>query len=103
MNLNATNINTETLETIAADAIKALENSKRTDAKRWQNAIRKGCAELLSNPYWNYDGTDVVMMSETSNLIYTPNGKCGCRAYEQGQPCRHRAAARLLTRYAETA
>ena len=103
MNLNATNINTETLETIAADAIKTLENSNRTDAKRWQAAIRKATLELQSNPFWNYDGKDVVIMSETSNAIYTPNGVCQCKAFAQGQPCRHRAMHRLLTRYVETA
>lgn len=103
MNLNTTNINTETLEQIAAYAIKTLENSSRADAKRWQAAIRKAKNELQSNPFWNYDGKDVVIMSETSNAIYTPNGICQCKAFAQGQPCRHRAMHRLLTRYAQTA
>ncbi len=103
MNLNVTNINTETLETVAADAIKALENSKRMDAKRWQSAIRKGAAELVSNPFWNFDGKELVIMSETSNAIYTPNGVCQCKAYAQNQPCRHRSMHRLLTRYTQTA
>jgi hypothetical protein len=103
MTLNATTINTELLEAIASEAIKSLENSTRTDAKRWQSAIRKATNELQSNPFWNYDGKDVVIMSETSNAIYTPNGVCQCKAFAQGQPCRHRAMHRLLTRYAQTA
>lgn len=103
MTLNATNINTETLEQIAADAIKALETSSRADAKRWQSAIRKATNELQSNPFWNFDGKELVIMSETSNAIYTPNGVCQCKAYAQNQPCRHRSMHRLLSRYAEIA
>jgi hypothetical protein len=58
---------------------------------------------LQSNPFWNFDGKEVVIMSETSNAIYTPNGVCQCKAYAQRQPCRHRAMHRLLTRYTQTA
>jgi hypothetical protein len=101
MKLNNLNINFEQLETVAEDAVKALQSSDRADARRWQSAIKKAVAELESNPFWNFDGQELVMMSGTSGAIYTPNGKCGCRAFEQNQPCRHRAAARLLARYAE--
>ncbi|MGI8642294.1 MAG: hypothetical protein ACR2MG_20375 [Pyrinomonadaceae bacterium] len=101
MKLNSLNINFEQLETVAGEAVKSLETSNRADAKRWQSAIKKAVAELESNPFWNYADGELVMMSETSNQLYTPNGKCGCRAFAENQPCRHRAAARLLTRYAE--
>ncbi len=101
MKLNNLNINYEMLESVAGEAINKLETSNRADAKRWQNAIKKAVSELETNCYWNFDGAELIMMSETSNRLYTPNGKCGCRAFEQNQPCRHRAAARLLTRYAE--
>ena len=101
MKLNATNTNFETLETIADASIKALKTSNRADAKRWQSAIRKAVGELQSNPFWNYDGAELLMMSATSGTTYQSNGTCQCRAFEQSQPCRHRAAARLLARYAE--
>lgn len=103
MKLNATNTNFEALETIAADACKALETSNRADAKRWINAIRKGLNELQENCYWQYDGKELLMMSATSGTTYQSNGTCQCKAFAQSQPCRHRAAARLLARYAETA
>lgn len=103
MNLNNTNTNFDQLESIANASIAALETSTRADAKRWQNAIKKAVVELESNPFWNFDGKELVMMSTTSNATYQSNGTCQCRAFEQGQPCRHRAAARLLARYAETA
>ncbi|HEX8287286.1 MAG TPA: SWIM zinc finger family protein [Pyrinomonadaceae bacterium] len=40
-------------------------------------------------------------MSDTSNQVYTANGTCQCKAFEQGYPCRHRAASRLVTLYIE--
>ena len=102
MTINNTNINFETLETIAAVSIATLETSNRPDAKRWSNAIKKAVAELQENPFWNFDG-ELVMMSATSGTTYTPNGVCQCVSYTaHKQPCRHRAAARLLARYAET-
>lgn len=103
MTLNNTNTNFETLETIAADSIAKLETSNRPDAKRWINAIRKGCAELLENPFWNYANGEFVIMSTTSNTTYTPNGVCSCRAFTSGNPCRHRSQKRLLDLYAQSA
>ena len=102
MTINNTNLNFETLETIAADAVKSLDTSNRPDAKRWQNAIKKAVSELESNPFWNFDGAELIMMSTTSNTTYTPNGVCQCKAFiEHKQPCRHRASKRLLEKYAE--
>lgn len=101
MKLNNLNINFEQLEAVAENAVKALEVSKRADAKRWQMAIKKAVAELESNPFWQFSDGELVMMSETSGAIYTPNGKCGCRAFEQNQPCRHRAAFKLLKNLSE--
>jgi hypothetical protein len=102
MKLNAMNINNELLESIAATSIAALENSPRPDARRWQSAIKKGINELQENCYWQYADGELLMMSATSGTTYQSNGDCQCRAFEQGQPCRHRAAARLLDRYAQT-
>lgn len=103
MTINATNINFDQLETIAAASIAKLETSNRADAKRWINAIRKGCAELQENPFWNFADGELVMMSATSGTTYTPNGVCQCISYtKHQQPCRHRASKRLLERLAET-
>ncbi len=103
MTINNTNINFEQLETIAAEAVKALETSNRTDSRRWINAIKKAVAELQENPFWNYADNELVMMSTTSGTTYTPNGVCQCIRYmAHKQPCRHRSAKRLLERLAET-
>ena len=105
MTINNTTINFETLETIANAAITKLENAKCADRTRWINAVRKGCAELQSNPFWNYEVHNhaFVIMSETSNEIYSVNTYCGCTAAGKLKPCKHRAMHRLLMRYAEQA
>lgn len=95
MKLNATSTNFETLETIAADAIKSLETSNRADKTRWINAIKKSVVVLQENCYWNYSDGELVMMSTTSGTTYTPNGVCQCEAYARQMPCRHRSAHRL--------
>jgi hypothetical protein len=105
MKLNNQNINTELLEAIAAAAVTKLENSKCTSRSRWINAVKKAVKELQSNCYWSYDARnfDFVIMSETSNEIYSVNTYCGCTAAGKAQPCKHRAMHRLLMRYAAAA
>jgi hypothetical protein len=65
---------------------------------RWQNAIRKAAAELVSNPYMHYTGKSLLMLSE-SGEIYEANGTCQCVAFKAQTPCRHRAAYKLLKNY----
>jgi hypothetical protein len=80
-----------------AEAAKA-----RTNDKRWHNAIDKAVAGVESG-WWVitelYDG--VIVTTETG-ATYHANGSCQCRAYELGQPCKHRALARLLDIYNES-
>jgi hypothetical protein len=68
--------------------------------RRWETAIAKAKAELESNPYMHFDGQSLLILSP-SGEIYTANGSCQCKAYSNGQPCWHRAAARLVKRYNE--
>ncbi len=71
---------------------------KAQGSKRWQTAIAKAKAQLESNPYLHFDGDALLILSD-SNEIYRANGTCQCKAFAQGQPCWHRAAARLVERY----
>jgi hypothetical protein len=75
---------------------------KAAGSKRWQTAIAKAQGEIESNPYMHFDG-DALLILSASNEIYRANGACQCKAYAKGQPCWHRAAARLVKRYQETA
>lgn len=109
MTLNSQNLNAETLETIAAEAITKLETSSRIDARRWIKGIRKAVSELETNPYWNYSEGALLIKSDTSDKIYTSNGTCfddkgePCKAFAKGHACYHRCAAKLLERYSEAA
>ena len=76
--------------------------NKVGDNRRWQTAIVKAKQQLESNPYIHFDGAALLILSE-SNEIYRANGTCQCKAYQNGNPCWHRAAARLVQRYAERA
>ena len=98
----ATAINHEILGQIAAESIAKI-NPDQPNGKRWINAIARATAEIESNPYMTYqlDSHSLLMMSETSNQVYTANGTCQCKAFEKGFPCRHRAAARLIAIYIE--
>ena len=72
--------------------------------KRWINAIAKATAEIEANGvFMTYQPEDhsLIIWSQKSNNIYTANGVCQCRAFEQGSPCFHRAAARLVRLYME--
>jgi chloramphenicol 3-O-phosphotransferase len=98
----ATEVNKEVLGEIAAESIAKI-NPDSANGKRWINAIAKAIAEIETNPYMTYevDSHSLVMMSETSNAVYTANGTCQCKAFSQGFPCRHRAASRLIALYIE--
>ena len=98
----ATNINKDILGAIAAESISKI-NPQSRNGQRWINAIAKATAEIETNPYMTYEveSHSLLMMSDTSNQIYTANGTCQCKAFTQGFPCRHRAAARLIAIYIE--
>lgn len=105
MNL-ATEINREKLAQVAAESVGKLENSNHPQAKRWINAIAKAVVEIESNPYLTFDvaSHSLLILSERSGAIYIANGTCQCAAYTTNQsPCYHRALARLIVRYLETA
>ena len=70
--------------------------------RRWETAIVKAAQQLESNPYLHFDG-DALLILSPSNEIYRANGTCQCKAFQNHQPCWHRAAARLVKRYNETA
>lgn len=98
----ATEVNKEVLGQIAAESIAKIDPTT-ANGKRWINAIGKATAEIETNPFMTYEveSHSLLMMSETSNEVYRANGTCQCKAFAQGFPCRHRAAARLVAIYVE--
>ncbi len=62
---------------------------------KWLTAIGRAVVELASNPYLErQDGH--LLIASPSGALYAANGVCQCKAFEFGQPCWHRAAARLV-------
>lgn len=100
-----TEINREKLALVASEAIAKLENSDRMDAKRWIRAIAKAVVEIENNPFitWQPETKSILILSQQSGEIYTANGICGCKAFNQPtpMPCYHRAIAQLIIRYLE--
>lgn len=71
---------------------------------RWQNAIKKAVAQIEENgEFMTYDEKEnyLLIWSQGSNEIYSANGVCQCKAFAEGFPCYHRAAARLVRNYLE--
>ncbi len=90
------NINQDRMNEVTQEAF------DKTNSLRWQTAIAKAKRQIEDNPYLHFDGEALLILSD-SNEIYRANGTCQCRAYVNGQPCWHRAAARLVKRYNEAA
>lgn len=90
------NIDQNRMQQVAQEAF-----DKVSGNRRWETAIAKVKAQLETNPYMHLDGQSLLILSP-SGEIYTANGTCQCKAFERGQPCWHRAAARLIERYNET-
>jgi hypothetical protein len=64
---------------------------------RWLQAIARAIVEISDNPWIerNPNGHGVIIGS-TSGEAYSANGTCSCKAFEYGQPCYHRAIARIV-------
>jgi hypothetical protein len=89
-------IDQDRMQQIAQDAF-----NKVLGSRRWETAIAKAQVQIETNPYMHFDGQSLLILS-ASGEIYSVNGTCQCKAYQSGQPCWHRAAARLIKRYNET-
>lgn len=62
---------------------------------RWVVAIGRAAVELDSNPFIERGDHGLIIGSPSGNA-YASNGICQCTAFTYGQPCWHRAAARLV-------
>jgi SWIM zinc finger len=68
----------------------------RTSDKRWVAAIDKAVAGVESGWWIITELADGIMVTTECGATYHANGSCQCRAFELGQPCKHRALARLV-------
>jgi hypothetical protein len=73
---------------------------KVTGNLRWQIAIASAKQIIESNPFVHMQEDGTLLMLSDSNEIYEVTAyTCPCRAFRQGQPCKHRATRQLLIRY----
>ncbi len=99
--LNINNIlDRDVLGAVVAESLAQI-NPARPDAKRWVNAVTRATVEIENNPLMSYEPAShsLLVMSSSTGTTYEANGVCQCRAFEQGHPCWHRAAARLVAKY----
>lgn len=98
--ITQTELNQETLAAVVADAVASASKAK-TNSQRWINAIARATVELETNPHMTYrhDSHSLLILSPESGNVYSANGTCGCKAFELGYPCWHRAAAKLVVNY----
>lgn len=79
-------------------AVAALASYDGDDRARWTRALDKAWGFLLTSDTLEFDaatGTLKVPSASTAGRTYLANGRCGCTAYRNGDPCQHRAAAKL--------
>jgi hypothetical protein len=84
----------------------AVVDKARTDAAehpRWLAAIDRAVVELLQNPWIERGELHGVIIASPSGNLYSANGTCQCTAHAYGNPCWHRAAARLVRLHDEYA
>ena len=98
--ITQTELDQDKLAAVVSDALCKASQAK-TDSKRWVNAIARATVELESNPFmtFRHDSHSLLILSPESGMVYEANGTCQCKAFEQGQPCWHRAAAKLVVNY----
>lgn len=77
-------------------------------------AVVRAAQIIDSNPYVHFEsetGTLLLLSNDSNELYEVTVRECfrmdgdrrvHCKAYAQGQPCKHRALRHLLTRYTET-
>jgi hypothetical protein len=66
-----------------------------TDAK-WHNAVTSAFDHLLPLDSLDYANGVLMVQSATSDAVYHASStQCQCHAFKRGNPCWHRAAARI--------
>lgn len=63
---------------------------------RWLQAIARAIVEISDNPWIARGELHGLVIGSPSGNVYAANGTCQCKAHEFGQPCWHRAAARIV-------
>ena len=97
--------NASVAQSISRQTVAAALTAARTEAaehRAWMNAINRAALNLEACP-WAFDGETLRIASATTRgtrYTVSPEG-CECKAAQDGRPCWHRAAWRLLRKATE--
>jgi hypothetical protein len=70
---------------------------KTADDSRWHNAVTSAFDWLLQQDVLDYADGVLTVQSATSDAVYHASPTtCQCAAFTRGNPCWHRAAARIV-------
>ncbi len=97
---NATVAQSMNRQTVAAAL--AAARTEAAEHRLWITAINRAALNLEACP-WAFDGETLRIASATTKgtrYTVSPEG-CECKAAQDGRPCWHRAAWRLLRKAAE--
>lgn len=88
-------------EKALAELVEA-ELQQAEGSKRWQNAISRAAEMIKSDVLMHWTGNSLLILSDSGEM-YEANEVCQCKAFLEGQPCKHRAAYKLVKRLNEVA
>lgn len=82
---------------VISSSIEQCSRIADTERDRWFNALAKASAQLMEGVRFEQDANGFTFPSRSrSGIAHHVNGCCDCEAAEDGQPCWHRAAAKML-------
>ena len=96
--------NASVAQSINRQSVAAALHAARVECeqyKAWLNAVNRAALNLEACR-WAFDGETLLIASATTQgtrYTVTPEG-CQCKAHQDGRPCWHRAARRLLIKAA---
>lgn len=79
-----------------------LNCKSEAERDRWIRAIGKAAFTINETPdfiEWMPEENHLLYWSGDSNEIYTANGVCQCKAFNENKPCYHRAMYRIVRLY----
>lgn len=100
--INSNEINSEVMRKVVATAFSAIEaKTSGKDFERWTNALLRAGEEVERNPRWYFECGKLTILSESGKTyeVASDGYHQGCPAYDNHQPCKHRAMRRLLDLY----
>ena len=93
------------METVSEQTLAQLVEAEIQQArgnKRWRNAITRAAEMIKSDKLMHWTGNSLLILSD-SGQVYEANEVCQCKAFLEGQPCKHRAAYKIVKRLNEVA